>query len=186
MLAMSGEDGGIKSLLELNIVPLSLSYEYDPCDYLKAREMLCKQRDPSYKKPIGEDLLNMQTGIFGYKGRVHFAIGTPLKELADGISTDIPHAQQFAEAGKLIDAEIHRRYRLYPGNYVAWDLLDGCNHADSHYSEEERETFVHYVSAQVAKVEMQDKDEQELRRLILTMYANPARAFYAAREPQNT
>lgn len=185
MLAMSGEDGGIKSLLDLNIVPLSLSYEYDPCDYLKAREMLSKQRDPLYKKPVGEDLLNMQTGIFGYKGRVHFAIGTPLRELAESIPADAPHARQFTEAGKLIDAEIHRRYRLYPGNYVAWDLLDGCDHAGSHYSEEEKETFVNYLSAQIAKVEMQDKDEEELKRLILIMYANPARAYYAAQDPTN-
>ncbi len=180
MLAMSGGNWGAQSLAELQIVPLSLSYEYDPCDYLKAREMLRKKRNPGYKKAPGEDMLNMQTGIFGYKGRVHFTIGTPLADLIGSVSPDLPQVQQFAEVARLIDLEIHRRYRLYPGNYVAWDMLDGVDHAGTHYSPEERETFLNYLSGQVEKIEMEDKDVDALTRLILTMYANPAKAYYAA------
>lgn len=181
MLAMSGKDTDLENLLTLNIVPVSLSYEYDPCDFLKAREILRKRQDPAYKKPEGEDLLNMQTGIIGYKGRVHFTIGTPLRELVKNL--DLSHlnkAQLFSEISRIIDKEIHRRYRLYPGNYVAWDLLEGTNHSGTYYSPKEKQIFVDYVTKQVAKIEMKNKDSDELTRLILTMYANQAKAFYAA------
>ena len=78
MLALGGEGTIVERLKELNIVPLTLSYEYDPCDYLKAKEFQQKRDNPAFKKSKQDDLDNMKIGIFGYKGHVHFRTGTPL------------------------------------------------------------------------------------------------------------
>lgn len=82
MLGMGGDGTPVDSLRELNIVPLTISYEYDPCDYLKAQEFQQKRDNPSFKKSKQDDLDNMKTGIFGYKGRVHYHCAQPVKDEA--------------------------------------------------------------------------------------------------------
>lgn len=72
MLAMGGEGDLIDRLMEMNIAPLAISYEYDPCDFLKAQEFQLKRDIEGYKKTTQDDLISMQTGLFGYKGKVHF------------------------------------------------------------------------------------------------------------------
>ena len=170
MLAMGGE------LRELNICPLTISYEFDPCDYLKAQEFQQKRDNPAFKKSRQDDLDNMKTGIFGYKGRVHYHCGTPINQwLAelDGLSRN----EYFQQLSQRIDQEIHAGYRLYPCNYIALDELDGNQaHAD-HYTSNDKERFEQYLQDQLAKIKIPNKDEAFLRERILTMYANPLRNY---------
>ena len=120
MLALAGKDDAVDSLKELNIVPTSLSYEYDPCDFLKAKEMQQKRDIEGFKKTQKDDLVNMQTGIFGYKGRVYFQTAPCLNEELETLR-GLPKNELFVKAAQLIDLHIHRNYRLYPGNYIACD-----------------------------------------------------------------
>lgn len=121
---MAGEGNIIDRLKELNIVPTSLSYEYDPCDYLKAQEMQQKRDIEGFKKSQQDDLNNMQTGIFGYKGKVHFQTGPCINDELEALR-GLPKTEVFSKISELIDLHIHRNYRIYPGNYVACDLLEG-------------------------------------------------------------
>ena len=168
MLAMGG------SLDELNIVPLTISSEYDPCDYLKAQEMQQKRDNPVFKKSKQDDLDNMKTGILGYKGRVHYhcasSINTWLKEL-DGL----PRNEFYAELCRRMDRDLHRGYRLFPCNYIALDELSGNSDYADHYTSKDKTRFEQYLRGQLAKIQIPDKDEAFLRERMLTMYANPVR-----------
>ena len=168
MLAMGGD------LNALNIVPLTISYEYDPCDYLKAQEFQLKRDNPAYKKSRKDDLDNMRTGIFGYKGHVHYHCGTPAAEWLPQLA-DLPRAEYYKAVAQHMDREIHSHYRLFPNNYIADDLLNGNTaHAD-HYTETDKTRFMQYLDGQLAKIHIADKDEDFLRERLLTMYANPLR-----------
>ncbi len=168
MLAMGGE------LKELNIVPLTISYEYDPCDYLKAEEMQQKRDNPAFKKSKQDDLDNMKTGILGYKGRVHYHCGIPVNQWIDELE-GLPRKEYYSELAHRMDREIHAGYRIFPGNYVALDMLNGDSSQAENYTAEERQRFEQYLDGQIAKITLPNKDEQFLRQAILTMYANPLR-----------
>ena len=170
MLAMGGE------LQELNICPLTISYEFDPCDYLKAQEFQQKRDNPAFKKSKQDDLDNMKTGIFGYKGRVHYHCGTPINQWLNELN-GLPRNEFFAELSKRIDSEIHAGYRLYPCNYLALDELEDTNSHASHYTEADKQRFEKYLQGQMAKIQIPDKDEAFLRERLLTMYANPVRNY---------
>lgn len=172
MLAYGGEGTIIERLKELNIVPLTLSYEYDPCDYLKAQEFQQKRDDPSWKKNKQDDLDNMKIGIFGYKGHVHFRTGTPVNEWIDELK-DMPKTEVFKEIAQRIDKAIHSNYMLYPGNFIAYDELNKTNTFHKRYSQHDKKVFEEYLRGQIAKINLPNPDEAFLRERILTMYANP-------------
>lgn len=174
MMAMGGEGDAIDRLKELNIVPLAISYEYDPCDFLKAKELQQKRDDPHFQKSPQDDLLNMQTGLYGYKGRIHFQTAACLNHELDALrERRLSKCDLFPAIAETIDRHIHSNYRLYAGNYVACDLLMGDNRFTAEYSKEEKAKFVKYVEQQIAKVDLPGKDEDFLRHALLTMYANP-------------
>lgn len=182
MLNLSGEHGAlIENFKALNISPLSLSYEYDPCDYLKAKEFQQKRDDKEYKKSEGDDLLNMQTGLTGYKGKIYFTFAPSINEELEKLPTDLDKADTFTAVAELIDVVIHRNYHLFAHNYVALDQINGNDLYAIHYSEEQEQAFLHYVNQQVDKIELENRDELFLRRKIMEMYANPARNQIAAR-----
>ena len=168
MLAMGGD------LKELNIVPLTISYEYDPCDYLKAQEFQQKRDNPAFKKSRQDDLDNMKTGIFGYKGRVVYRAAAPINTWMDELS-DLPKTECFKALAERMDKEIHRGYELFPCNYIALDKINGNTDHAAHYTEADKQRFEHYLSGQLAKIALDNKDEAFLRERILTMYANPVR-----------
>jgi hypothetical protein len=168
MLAMGG------AIAELNIVPLTISYEFDPCDYLKAQEFQQKRDNPAFKKSRQDDLDNMKTGIFGYKGRVRYHCGTPVNTWIEELK-DLPRQEFFATLSQRIDRELHRNYTLYPCNYIALDELEGTSEHADHYTEKDKERFEQYLAAQMAKINIPNKDEAFLRERMLTMYANPTR-----------
>ena len=180
MLAIGAEDtaSAIQRLKELHIVPLTISYEYDPCDYLKAQEFQLKRDNPAWKKSKQDDLTNMRTGIFGQKGHVHYQTGRPVNEWIDALA-DLPEKEFFMELTHRMDHEIHHSYQLYAGNYVAADLLAGTD--EGHYTPAEKVTFENYLQKRVdlAAKGLQDAgvtpDTDFLRERILTMYANPVK-----------
>ena len=168
MLAMGGD------LRELNIVPLTISYEYDPCDYLKAHEFQQKRDNPAFKKSRQDDLDNMKTGIFGYKGRVVYRPAAPVNNWIDELA-DLPKTEYYKALAERMDREIHRGYELFPCNYVALDEINGNTANASHYTEADRQRFEKYLAGQLDKIQLPDKDLPYLRERILTMYANPVR-----------
>ena len=168
MLAMGGD------LKELNIVPLTISYEFDPCDYLKAQEFQQKRDNPAFKKSRQDDLDNMKTGIFGYKGRVVYRPATPINTWIDELS-ELPKTEWFKALAERMDCEIHRGYELYPCNYIALDELNGNHAYAAHYTEADKQRFEQYLAGQIAKIQLPNKDEAFLRERMSTMYANPVR-----------
>ena len=174
MMTMAGEGDIIDRLKELNIVPLALSYEYDPCDFLKAKEAQQKRDDENFKKSPQDDLINMQTGLYGYKGAIHFQTAACINEELEEIrSRNLPKTEVYTVIAELIDKHIHQNYRLYPGNYIAHDLLYNKVEFADKYTDADKATFNQYIESQLAKVDLPNKDEAFLRECIWTMYANP-------------
>ena len=175
MMVMGGEGSLVERLKGLHIVPLAISYEYDPCDFLKAQEFQLKRDIADWKKGPMDDVVSMQTGIMGYKGHIHYDAAPCIDAWLDTLDPDMPKADFFKAVATHIDDEVFRRYRLYPSNYVALDELEGTTaHADR-YTAEQKAQFDGYIAQQMAKIQLPDKDEAFLRECLLTMYANPAR-----------
>ena len=175
MMVMGGEGSLVERLKGLHIVPLAISYEYDPCDILKAQEFQLKRDIADWKKGPMDDVVSMQTGIMGYKGHIHYEAAPCIDAWLDTLDADMPKADFFKAVATHIDEEVFRRYRLYPSNYVALDELEGTTaHADR-YTAEQKAQFDGYIAQQMAKIQLPDKDEAFLRERLLTMYANPAR-----------
>lgn len=175
MLGLAGNGSLIDNLKEINIVPVSISYEYDPCDYLKAQEFLLKRDNPDFKKTQEDDLHSMEIGLLGYKGRVHFQIAPCINDELDKLGHIEEKSELLAQTLRIIDRGIHLGYKIYPGNYIAYDLLNGVNRFADRYTSEEQLTFTNYLHSQLAKIPniTEEKDKQFLKRCILLMYANP-------------
>ncbi len=185
MLNMSGKGNFVDNMIHLNVMPISISYEYDPCDYLKAREFLLKQKNPEYQKTSADDLNSMGTGLKGYKGRVHFRVCKLLKEDLVPLRSIDDRNQQVAEVAALIDHQIHLNYVLYPGNYIAYDIVHDCKDFVDKYTRRERRIFLKYVKEQVRKVPERKRNVAFLTRSILEMYANPVINHLSAQSKEN-
>ena len=182
MMSMGGEGSIIERLMQLHLVPLSISYEYDPCDYLKAKEFQLKRDNAEWKKGPTDDLVSMQTGIFGFKGHVHYHAAPCLDGYLAQMDPETPKQDIYNKAATYIDKQIHANYMLYPGNYVALDLLEETSaHADK-YTEAEKATFEQYIAGQLQKIDLPNKDEAFLRERMLTMYANPVRNYLLSKD----
>ena len=179
MLCMAGGKDIIGNLKSLNIVPVAISYEFDPCDYLKAQEFQLKRDNPEYHKTQRDDLLNMETGILNNKGRVHFTISQLINDQLDQLDPNMDRNELFAAVASIIDKEIYRHYRFYPKNYVAYDLLSGTRRFSDHYGLKDKKAFEEYLQKQLDKIVIPNKDENFLRKKILEMYANPLKNFLA-------
>ena len=180
MLAMGGEGDLIDRLIEMNIAPLAISYEYDPCDFLKAQEFQLKRDIDGYKKTTQDDLISMQTGLFGYKGKVHFQTAPCINDKLEQLDRSLPKQELFSGISACIDRRIHGNYRIYSGNYVAYDWLNNTSEFADHYTSEEKQRFVTYIEQQLGKIKIPNKDEDFLRGKLLLMYANPLVNYLAA------
>lgn len=174
MMAMGGGRGSVvEKLRRLHIVPLAISYEYDPCDYLKAREFQLKRDNADWKKSAEDDIVSMRTGITGYKGRVHYQCAPCIDAWLDSLDPSTPKTEVFDVIAKHIDQGVHSNYRLYPCNYAALDMLRGDSAFSGKYTAEEKAAFEKYLAGQLAKIDIPHKDEPYLMERMLTMYANP-------------
>lgn len=180
MMSMGGEGSIIERLTQLHIVPMTISYEYDPCDYLKAAEFQLKRDNPDWKKGPQDDIISMQTGIMGYKGHVHYHCSPCIDEYLQTLDSEMPKNELYATIVRHIDQEIHRHYRLFPNNYIAHDLLTGKDEQTAHYQPANKVNFERYLAEQLEKITVPQPDIAFLRERILTMYANPLRNYWAA------
>lgn len=181
MLSMGGEGSVVERLQQLHIVPLSISYEYDPCDFLKAAEMQLKRDNPGFKKSAHDDVVSMQTGIMGYKGRIHYHCGECVDEFLGSLDSSMGKTEVYEKLAGHMDRSIHANYMIFAGNYVALDLYRGTEeHADK-YTAEEKARFEKYLAGQLQKIDIPGKDEEFLRARILEMYANPAINYLSAK-----
>lgn len=176
MMTLAGNGTVRQRLEEINLVPVSISYEYDPNDYLKAREFLLRRNDPDFKKTQRDDLFSMETGLLQFKGRVHFAIGKCINPRLEELPIDADRSEVVKAACNMIDLSIHRGYEIFPVNYIAYDLLLNGETFATRYTASEVDDFNRYIDRQLAKVdvpELTEDDMQYMRHMMLTMYANP-------------
>jgi hypothetical protein len=182
MLSFSGDGDTQQNLLELNILPTSISYEFDPNDYLKVREFLLKRRDPEFKKSQRDDLFSMETGLLSQKGRVHFHIGKCINEEYSQIKPQ-NRSEALHEVCRIIDRTIHRGYYLYPCNYIAYDMLNNSTTFADKYTQSDIDAFNEYANKQLGKVDVEDITAEEyeyMRSMLMTMYSNPVKNQLAA------
>ena len=175
MFGMSRNDDKIKSLAELNIIPVSVSYEWESCDYLKAFELYISRNQKYIKRP-GEDVTSILTGITQPKGRVHFEICPQIREEELSAFDCMTANEYHQQVARLIDQRIISHYRLWPNNYIAHDMLYGTNTYREYYTDEEKQLFVEHMAvlnqmAQLEQYEVADLDA--LYDIFLRIYANP-------------
>ena len=171
MLDMSGSYDFQKNFEELNIIPMSISYEYEPCDILKAREVLIS-RTQKYVKAEGEDTNSIVTGVMQYKGDIHLHICKPLtkEEIAEAAACDKNERYQLIR--RAIDRRVIDGYKLFKTHYVAFDMLNNSTKYADRYDQTDVEKFAAYMEKQLAKVEP-ELDKAELKEVFLNIYANP-------------
>lgn len=182
MLNMSGGKDVVSNIMDLNIFPVAISYEYDPCDFLKAKEFQMKRDDPDYVKSQRDDLLSMETGILNNKGRVHFTLTESINDQLAALDRNMEKNELIAAIASIIDKEIYKHYRFYPCNYVAYDMLTGTKRFSGNYGLRDKKHFEEYLQGQLDKIVLPNKDEAFLRTKILEMYTNPLKNHLASQE----
>lgn len=171
MLDMSGSSDFLQNFEELNIIPMSISYEFEPCDILKARELVIS-RKRKYVKADGEDLNSIMVGIMQQKGNIHLNIGKPLTtdEIAEAAKCDKNDRYQLIRHA--VDIRVIEGYKLWKNNYIAYDLLNHSFKYSEYYQPNDIERFVDYMRTQLDSVEP-EINRADLRRIFLGIYANP-------------
>lgn len=171
MLNISGNKGFLENFTQLNIVPLTISYEYEPCDDMKTNELFQYAKHSSYTKAPGEDMKSTVTGIQQFKGKIHLTVGKPI----DAAEYEIINAQKndnekIKALSALIDTRIYADYRLNPINYVACDLLTNTQDYEKFYSPEEKQKFISYMTKKLQNIE---GEKEMLESIFLKQYAQP-------------
>ncbi|MFH1121604.1 MAG: 1-acyl-sn-glycerol-3-phosphate acyltransferase [Bacteroidota bacterium] len=172
LLKMLGgyQPDSLQALIDLNIVPMAVSYEYEPCDIEKTREIYLSGRQ-EYVKEKDEDLKSVLSGITSPKGRIHFSFGTPLNSFLESLKGETLNLNGLSEAAAAgMDRQIHQMFRLFPNNYIACDMLSGKQNFAANYTTDEYTLFGEYVSRKTGVVE---GDQEELRKIFLNLYARP-------------
>ena len=171
---MSRRDDRVASLAELNITPMTVSYEWEPCDKLKAIELYHKRKEGHYEKQPNEDLNSVLTGIKQPKGHVSIHISPKVTEADLNGLNDCTTGEFYKRVATLIDQRINANYRLYANNYIAHDLRIGTTTYAEHYSAEQKAVFMDYLRWMD---EYPDLDKALLREeIFLGIYANPVDA----------
>ena len=166
MLCQSGSDDRVRSLAELNLVPISISYEWEPCDILKSLEMLKRSSGEPYVKRPGEDLQSILTGITQQKGRIHFSVGRCITESDLSGLNGLSKGDFTRAVANMIDRWILSSYQLFPNNYIAYDILN--EQSSDNYTEDEKQAFLNHLSL----LEKYPGNERT-RQILLQIYAMP-------------
>ena len=171
MFRMSGPKDFVENFKELRVVPVSISYEWEPCDDLKTDELYQKTVGEYVKTPAA-DMRSMQQGLSGFKGRVHFAITPPIDHELIEIDEQANNGDRIAELAAFMDTRIQGNFKLWPNNYIAYDLLHSTNKFASKYNEEEKENFIRVMAEKLEKLE---GNRSILNNIFLEIYANPVK-----------
>jgi len=171
MLCFSAQGDLLAHLTQMNIMPVALSYEFDPCDAIKLPDLMAKANGETYLKKPGEDALHMATGIDGFKGNVNIFFCAPINNKIQQF-TDVKNRNELLKrVASVIDAEIQGNYHLWPNNYIACDLLNNNSEFSSNYTQEQKDTFLAYMKKKMESVGLHEN--QQARKIFYEMYANP-------------
>lgn len=171
MLCFSAEGNLLEHLKQMNITPVSLSYEYDPCDAIKLPDLLAKANGEVYEKKPNEDSLHMITGIDGFKGNVNIFFCAPINDKIEKFAEIKNRNELLKNIANVIDREIQTHYHLWPNNYISYDLLNDSTTYDANYTAKEKSGFMDYVNIKLKSVELEYNEQA--RKILLEMYANP-------------
>jgi uncharacterized FlgJ-related protein len=175
MFAMSSKLPFVENLAELNITPLAVSYEIEPCDFMKTREIYLTRKHGKYEKQSGEDLLSILHGIKQYKGNMNLTVCKPVsrEELLE--CDALPHKDKFKHLALIIDKKIYEGYKLFKTNYLAHDLRGGKTEFSDKYTTEDKQKFMDYMNDGLNKLvkTFQEASLEELQEIFLGIYANP-------------
>ncbi len=175
MLNMSNKQEFVSGFQELNIVPMAISYEIEPCGNEKVAELLKRQADPDFRKSERDDLLSMVSGLKNQKGRIHIQFGAPIsRESLETLSTEGNINDRLKQLADYIDAHIYNNYRLYPNNFIAYDLYYNCSKYIDQYTIDEQKSFIELTHQRLKLV---NEDREEAMELWLKMYATPVYSF---------
>ena len=153
---------------ELKIVPVSISYEYDPTDALKMPQLMAEANQETYIKSGNEDFQNILSGVLGQKKRIHIHIGDVLDSELDTIKDEFENTNKQIQAlTQVLDASILKSYKLWPTNFIAYDLMHKTNKFSNHYTENEKSLFERRL-----ELKIDAKNAQKVGSF-LAMYANP-------------
>lgn len=178
MFAMSSKAPFVENMAELNITPISISYEYEPCDFLKTREIYIS-RNKEYIKEPEEDFLSILHGIKQWKENINLTIcDTITKEELEHCDT-FTNKDKFRELAQIMDRKIYANYKLWKTNYIAHDMLNNSNTFSSYYSKEEKDNFVDYMIEGLKNI---DGNMEELQEIFLGIYASPVRNCFLLQE----
>lgn len=169
MLEMSGKGDFAKDFDQLSIVPVSISYEFEPCDLLKTKELFISRRKKYIKTP-GEDLNSIITGIMQYKGNIHISFCKPVSLQELTTFSRLEKNEKFKALAEGIDRAIIESYQLWKNNYIAYDLLFSSDKYTSDYSPSEKNHFLNYLRYKLSDTEGNPKEMEEI---FLSIYANP-------------
>jgi hypothetical protein len=161
----------MQMLRQMRITPVTVSYQFEPCAQLKARELALSENAP-YLKQKGEDTQSIITGITGFKGDVHFAIGKPLDQEFAEITEELSLNEQLTLLCDQIDRQIYDHYFLYPQNYIAFDIQENSDRFSTKYTQEEKNSFTNYLNEQST---LPDVPKDKMVNYLLDIYANPVR-----------
>lgn len=176
MFDLSGEGSFEENFKALNIIPFSISYEYEPCDARKAREILIKKTEGTYSKRPNEDLHSILTGIRQMKGHIHLNIGEPLTSNEIESAASLSGNDRYHGLMDVLDRKIIAGYRLYKTNYMGYDLMNGSEeYLGVKYLPEDLEFFKAYTEHKIGKLERK-LDRDELRDIFWHIYGNPVAA----------
>ena len=181
MITMGNDKHLLETIRRMNITPLTVSYEYESCDKMKARELALSENGPYVKEP-GEDFNSIKQGIFGQKGRVALTIGHPLADELDQVPENLNNNDKLYYVCKLIDKQIYKNYVLYPNNYIAHDLMHQNQEYANHYTPEEKSKFEAYLQMQS---QTSDVPEEKMRANLLKIYATPVDNYMKAISEEN-
>jgi len=174
MLQMGGGKDFANHFKNLRIVPVAISYEYEPCDAMKTLEVYLKETESGYQKTAKDDLRSMIRGMINEKGRVHFRIGKPIDSMLDIIEEMDESRDKYKALADLIDYRIHKNYKLWPDNYIAYDIVNKSKEFLDKYTMEEKELFLKHMEKKIATVEDRG-DKERLNQIFFEIYANPVK-----------
>jgi len=178
MLNLSNKNSIAEGFDELTIIPLSISYELEPCGISKVSEMIRRELD-EFQKTQADDLKSMGLGIMNPKGRVHFSFGRPILTSFLQSNSHLPTNEFIQLLAERIDHRIHQYYKLWPNNYIAYDLMNGTGEFMDNYTAQEMVGFNKLLSAAQEALPFSD---EVVRRKFLTMYARPVQNALIAQE----
>jgi hypothetical protein len=175
MLQMSGGKEFSSHFKNLRIVPVAISYEYEPCDAMKTLEVHLKESESGYQKTAKDDLRSMIRGMINEKGRVHFHIGKPISFMLDIIENMDESRDKYKALADLIDYRIHKHYKLWPDNYIAFDIVNNCTDFKDKYTTEEKELFLKHMEKKISTISDRAIDINRLNQIFFEIYANPVK-----------